>query len=188
MTTYTANLRSKNMHEGTHNKMYFFTIKVINTAYLDAIEHIDILVDESPPEVGIVLEGPMGSPDIDYTSSDDITVHWHDFIDHESGIKFYRIAIGRKCMNNLKNILPGHYNSSIIQESVHDSANIVFPDGEGKYYATVIAYNNAMSPSKTVCSDGITLDRSIPNVTNIAVKHAKIVESIGCFDGNPWLI
>jgi hypothetical protein len=60
-------LRSKNMHEGTHNKRYFFTIKVINTAYLVAIEHIDILVDESPPEVGIVLEGPMGSPDIDYT-------------------------------------------------------------------------------------------------------------------------
>jgi hypothetical protein len=54
----------------THNKRYFFTIKVINTAYLVAIEHIDILVDESPPEVGIVLEGLMGSPDIDYTSSD----------------------------------------------------------------------------------------------------------------------
>jgi hypothetical protein len=46
-TTYTANLtklRSKNMHEGTHNKRYFFTIKVINTAYLVAIEHIDILL------------------------------------------------------------------------------------------------------------------------------------------------
>jgi len=139
MTTDTANLtklRSKNMHEGTHNKRYFVTIKVINTAYLVAIEHIDILVDESPPEVGIVLEGPMGSPDIDYT--DDITVYWHGFIDHESGIQLYRIAIGRECMHNLEDILPGQYNSSIIQESFHDSANIAFPDGEGQYFATII--------------------------------------------------
>ena len=191
MATYTTSLtklRSNNMHEGTHNKRYIFTIKVINTAYLVAIEHIDILVDESPPEVGILLEGPMGSPDIDYTSSDDITVHWHGFIDHESGIQFYRIAIGRECMHNLKDILPGQYNNYIIQESFHDSANIAFPDGEGQYFATVIAYNHALSPSKPVCSDGITLDKSIPNVTNIAVKHAKIVESIGCFDEKSWLI
>ena len=113
------------------------------------------MVDESPPEVGIVLEGPMGSPDIDYTSSDDITVHWHNFIDHESGIKFYRIALGRECFYDLKNITPGQYNDSIVQESSHNSLKTVFPDGVGQYFVTVIAYNYAMCPSNPICSDGV---------------------------------
>ena len=181
-------LKNDNKHTGNHNRRYFFTIKVINAAYLVAIEHIDILVDESPPEVGIVLEGPMGSPDIDYTSSDDITVHWHNFIDHESGIKFYRIALGRECFYDLKNITPGQYKDSIVQEASHNSLKTVFPDGVGQYFVTVIAYNYAMSPSKPVCSDGVTLDKSIPNVSNVRIKNAKTVQSIGCHDRKPWLI
>jgi hypothetical protein len=54
-TTYVADLtklKTDNKHTGNHNRRYFFTIKVINTAQLVAIEHIDILVDESPPETG----------------------------------------------------------------------------------------------------------------------------------------
>ena len=173
---------------GSHNRRYFFTVKVVNQAHLVGIEHVDILVDDSPPETGVVLEGSVGSSDIDYTSNDDATIHWHGFIDHESGIKLYRVALGRECMYNLSEIKTGLYNGYMVQESFLESAKIAFPDGEGQYFATVIAYNNAMSSSRHVCSDGITLDKSIPNVTNIAVKHAKIVESIGCFDGKPWLI
>ena len=148
-------LKTDNKHTGHHNRRYFFTIKVINAAQLVAIEHIDILVDESPPEAGRVLEGPMGSPDIDYTSFDEITVHWHDFIDYESGIKFYRIALGRECFYDLKNITPGQYNDSIVQESSHNSLKTVFPDGVGQYFVTVIAYNYAMCPSNPICSDGV---------------------------------
>jgi hypothetical protein len=39
-------LRTTDKHKGIHNRRYFFTIKVINAAYLVAIEHIDVLVDE----------------------------------------------------------------------------------------------------------------------------------------------
>ena len=42
---------------GNHNRNYFFTIKVTNRAKLVNIEHMDVLVDDSPPETGVILEG-----------------------------------------------------------------------------------------------------------------------------------
>ena len=44
-------------HIGNHNRNYYFTIKVTNIAELVTTEYIVILVDESPPETGVVLEG-----------------------------------------------------------------------------------------------------------------------------------
>ena len=44
-------------HEGDHNREYFFTLNVTNHAMLSYIKHLDILVDDSPPEKGVVLEG-----------------------------------------------------------------------------------------------------------------------------------
>ncbi|CAC5378371.1 unnamed protein product [Mytilus coruscus] len=167
-------------HNGNHNRRYFFTVTATNNAFLVAYDHIDILVDESPPEVGVVLEGPIGSPDIDYTNINEVTVHWHGFIDHESGIKFYRVAIGKDCINDLKDMVIGNINGSFVLETVHKSTKLVFPDGQGKYHVTVIAFNNAMSPSKIDCSDGITFDESVPEIVNVRMKHAQTVESIGC--------
>ena len=46
-----------NKHIGNHNRNYFFTIKVTNNANLFTTEDMVILVDESPPETGVVLEG-----------------------------------------------------------------------------------------------------------------------------------
>jgi hypothetical protein len=42
---------------GNHNRNYNFTLKVTNNAHLFNIEHVDILVDDSPPEVGVLFEG-----------------------------------------------------------------------------------------------------------------------------------
>jgi len=42
---------------GDHNRDYYFTIKVVNHALLSNIEHLDILVDDSPPETGVIFEG-----------------------------------------------------------------------------------------------------------------------------------
>ena len=39
----------------------------------------------------------------------------------------------------------------------------------GTYYTTVIAYNNAMDPSRPVCSDGVTIDDSPPLVESILI-------------------
>ena len=57
---YTVNLNGliqKLKHICNHNRTYFFTIKVTNKAKLVNIEHMDVLVDDSPPETGVVLEG-----------------------------------------------------------------------------------------------------------------------------------
>ena len=50
-------LKTNNKDTGDHNRNYYFTIKVTNNANLFNIEHMDILVDDSPPETGVVLEG-----------------------------------------------------------------------------------------------------------------------------------
>ncbi|CAC5398105.1 unnamed protein product [Mytilus coruscus] len=190
-TSYVAELKklkTLNKHNGNHNRRYFFTVTATNNAHLVAYDHIDILVDESPPEVGVVLEGPVGSPDIDYTSINEVTVHWHGFIDLESGIKLYRVAIGRNCIKGLNNKEAGKMNGSFLLETAHEYAKLAFPDGRGKYHVTVIAFNQAMSPSKMACSDGITFDESVPEIVNVSIKHAKTVESIGCYNGVPWLV
>ena len=59
---YTVNLNglvNKTRHIGNHNRNYYFTIKVTNKAKLVNIEHMDVLVDDSPPEPGVVLEGEI---------------------------------------------------------------------------------------------------------------------------------
>lgn len=46
-----------NTHIGKHNRNYLFTLKVTNNAKLSNIEQVDVLVDDSPPECGVVYEG-----------------------------------------------------------------------------------------------------------------------------------
>ena len=181
-------LKSENKHIGLHNRRYFFTLEAMNNAYLRSFDHIDILVDDSPPEGGVVLEGPSGFQDIDYTSDDEITVHWHDFVDHESGIKIYKVALSGKCLSDLEQWIPGFKNDTFVQEIVQTSTKLRFPNREGRYFVSVIAYNHALSPSKVVCSDGVIFDKSLPNISNISLKHSKIKESVACLDGKAWLI
>ena len=54
-------LVGNNRNIGNHNRNYYFTVKVTNNALLSNIEHIDILVDDSPPEIGVVFEGAFFS-------------------------------------------------------------------------------------------------------------------------------
>ena len=52
-------LVSKFKHIGNHNRNYFFTVTVINNAGHVTTEHLDILIDESSPQTGVVLEGML---------------------------------------------------------------------------------------------------------------------------------
>ncbi|XP_052788796.1 uncharacterized protein LOC128223559 [Mya arenaria] len=97
---YTIPLNKLNAtHIGNHNRNYYFTIKVTNMAGLSTMGHIDVLVDDSPPSEGVVFEGPEDNYDIDYTSDVSILVHWHGFIDHESGIKLFRVGLSDRCLS-----------------------------------------------------------------------------------------
>ncbi|KAL4218491.1 hypothetical protein ACF0H5_023225 [Mactra antiquata] len=177
-------------HEGNHNRNYFFTIKVTNNAMLSNIEHVDILVDDSPPEVGVVYEGSENSPDIDYTSDDSFMVHWKGFIDHESGIKVYRIGLAARCLGQkeLYNFTSNDDIEYYEEVPFSETSTRVPADFKGKRFITIVALNNAMDPSQPVCSDGITRDISPPYIRNLTIEHASWRESIACLEETSWLL
>ena len=177
-------LVNNNTHVGKHNREYFFTIMATNNAKLKTISTVDILADDSPPAVGVVQEGEAGTPDADYSSADYVILSWSGFIDHESGIKLYRVGFKSTCLSTEE--LTGNLASDIYETTA--TTMKVRPSILRKYYTTVVALNNAMEPSKPVCSDGITFDTTDPKVTNITLEHVKAKEIIGCFRNKPFLI
>ncbi|KAJ8302432.1 hypothetical protein KUTeg_018828 [Tegillarca granosa] len=172
---------------GDHNRQYFFTIKATNNANLTSVEHLDILVDDSPPETGMVFEGPIDGPDIDYTDQNFTIVHWHGFIDHESGINSFIIGVSNHCLSMDEMTNNGSSNDGLFVKS-KDTATTVPLRRIGKHIVSVIAFNNAMEPSKVACSDGISRDLSNPVIANVSLQNARIADSIGCSDGKAWFI
>ncbi|XP_069134697.1 uncharacterized protein [Argopecten irradians] len=189
-TLHLNSLVHNHTHKGNHNRQYHFTITVTNIAQLVSVEHLEILADDSPPAPGVVMEGTIGSPDIDYTGDEIITVNWAGFIDHESGIKLYKVGLSTECLDiaefgrsndNITN------NGTSILETTLKSVRLSLPE-DGKFYVTVVAYNNAMEPSKPVCSDGIVLDRTKPKLVNFTLQSATMRETVLCSDGSAWFI
>ena len=89
-----------NNSQGLHHREYYITINVTNNARLRTSQHVDILIDASPPAVGVVMEG-LGDDDkaeMDFTSHDVMPVRWRGFKDHESGIMLYRVALAERCL------------------------------------------------------------------------------------------
>ncbi|XP_061177742.1 uncharacterized protein LOC133186525 [Saccostrea echinata] len=177
-------------NKGNHNREYFFALKVTNGAKLVSISKLDILTDDSPPEKGVVEEGSNNSPDIDFTSSKRIQVRWSDFIDHESGIKKYRVGISKQCLS--KDEMLHNYHSRIdkhryLYETTDNHISVQL-EAPGQYFTSVIAYNHALESSDVSCSDGIVYDVSEPVVNDLILHHSKTDEFIGCFNSSAWLI
>nr|KAG5704400.1 hypothetical protein BaRGS_031106 [Batillaria attramentaria] len=63
---------------------------------------MDILIDASPPTVGVVLEGLSDDDEdeMDFTRSRVVHVRWHGFLDHESGILLYRVVLADRCLTD----------------------------------------------------------------------------------------
>ncbi|XP_052238458.1 uncharacterized protein LOC127849748 [Dreissena polymorpha] len=165
-------------HIGNHNRKYFFTITITNNALLTTKERMDVLVDKSPPEEGVIYEGPLDYKDIDYTSEDSFVIHWHGFIDHESGIKLYRLGLAARCLTNnelynFTEVTEIMVYKELTETSVRFPANFT-----GKRFVTIIALNHAMESSKPVCSDGITRDTSAPLIRNLTIGHAAWTETV----------
>ncbi|XP_062573120.1 uncharacterized protein LOC134235054 [Saccostrea cucullata] len=183
-------LVKNNKHKGHHNREYFFALKVTNGAKLVSISKVDILTDDSPPEKGVVEEGPNNSPDIDFTSSKRILVRWSDFIDHESGIKKYRVGISKTCLS--KDEMLHNYHSRIeTHKYLFETKNnhiSVQVENPGQYFTSVIAYNYALEASDVSCSDGIVYDVSEPLVNDLILRNSKSDEFIGCYNSSAWLI
>ena len=117
-------------------------------------------------------------------------MHWHGFIDHESGIKLYRIGLAERCLTKEELYYRNTTFSDVVfDEIISPENNLKLPANfTGKRYVTVIALNNAMDPSKAVCSDGISRDTITPLFRNITIANAKWSESLYCSDNTTWLL
>jgi hypothetical protein len=115
-----------NTHMGDHHRDYYFTITATNTATLSTTTTLDILIDESPPSVGVVWEGPGddGQAEMDFTSSRQLLARWHGFEDHESGIRLYRAVLATRCLTAEE--VDTSDNATVIQHPAN-TASFLFP-------------------------------------------------------------
>ena len=117
-------------------------------------------------------------------------MHWHGFIDHESGIRLYKVGLAERCLT-IKDLHQdnGTYDDCNIDEIEAPENTIRLPANfTGKRYVSVIALNNAMEPSQPACSDGITKDISPPVFHNVRLANAKWAETIYCSEYATFLL
>ncbi|XP_067670383.1 uncharacterized protein [Haliotis asinina] len=186
---YIVNLNKLVANKGNgaqHNQAVYFTVVATNGAGLKNIEHLDILVDTSPPEAGTVNEGAVDGPDVDYTSEDTVLVNWAGFIDRDSGISHYLVSLASKCLT--LDEMQNNTDTVTVAEGIN-AAKLTIRKEMTKYYTTVIGFNKASSPSKPACSDGITRDISSPTLFNVSLSKAQTSqEHIACVDDELWLV
>lgn len=175
-----------NTHIGKHHRKYVIELEAVNHAALRTTESVTILVDESAPETGVVREGSPESSDIDYISQPSITIYWDGFIDHESGIKFYRLGLFNSCLSLEELWHPSSSNFEYYDtDELSINVRITFKE---KMYSSVIAFNDAMEPSNVGCSDGFLVDITPPIISNFSIRNLKTIPSIGCTDNLFWYV
>lgn len=168
--------------------MYRYEIEVTNTALLTTTQFVDIQVDESPPESGVVFEGSDDFADIDFTSDTHINVRWHGFIDHESGVAMYTVALAPTCITQDKMAaFETLTEDAQVINTTLTSAQFAVTD-PGKYFVTVLAFNRAMEPSRAVCSDGFSKVNSLPRLKDVTLLNSKTTEHTVCYNRDVWLI
>ena len=183
-----SKLMNSNTSKGLHNREYFFTFVVTNNAFLRTVDHVDILVDESVPVKGIVREGASGENDIDFTQDNKTFISWNGFIDHESGINLYRIALSPWCLG-YEEMVNSLENDSIVSVNTSENSVLMYFPREGMFITSVVAFNNAGEPSDVACSDGIMYDTSPIEIFNLTGSMIRTEEGIACYDNQtPFLI
>ncbi|KAK7483107.1 hypothetical protein BaRGS_00025675, partial [Batillaria attramentaria] len=185
LLTFT-NLVHSNRQQGQHHREYYLTITATNHASLRSRQMMDIIIDASPPTVGVVLEGLSDDDqaEMDFTKSDVVHVRWHGFQDHESGILLYRVVLADRCLTDRE--MDAAHNATDVEQG--NTALLKFPS-EGHYFTSVVAYNGGMEPSGVACSDGITYDTSPPRLVNVTITHARTANEVACTQPDqPWFV
>ncbi|XP_038050540.1 uncharacterized protein LOC119723761 [Patiria miniata] len=168
-----------------HDHDYFITLTVTNHARLMTTQTIKVTIDTSAPQAGVVHDGIRGSNEVDFQEGNDLSAHWEGFFDKESGVKFYQYLFDNSCWIDEASI--GRVRDDMIR-TTSTRASWAAPS-PGLYYVTVIAYNRAMEPSEAVCSDGVVIDTSPPELTQIAISYARMWPSLAKdAEGRVWFI
>ncbi|XP_038071216.1 uncharacterized protein LOC119740085 [Patiria miniata] len=173
------------VHIGPHASDYFVGLTVTNHARLLATTTIKVTVDSSPPEAGLVHDGIRGSNEVDYQEFNELSAHWDGFSDKESGVAFYRYLFDELCWDDpaMMDLVLDNMTQTT---ATHASWTAPSP---GRYYVTVVAYNTAQESSDPVCSDGVVIDTSPPELTQIAISSARMWPGLAKdAEGRVWFI
>ncbi|XP_033637440.1 uncharacterized protein LOC117298344 isoform X1 [Asterias rubens] len=172
-------------HIGVHDFDYYIRLTVTNHARLARSITIKITVDESPPQTGVVHDGIRGSDEVDFQEGNDLAAHWEGFFDRESGVKFYEYLYDVTCWNDADTI-PSI--KDMMTRTTVTHASWTAPS-RGMYFITVIAYNRALEPSVPICSDGVMIDTSPPELSNISISDARMRPGLAKDnEGRVWFI
>ncbi|XP_041351011.1 uncharacterized protein LOC121369994 [Gigantopelta aegis] len=175
----------KDKHSGVHDSDYYLEVTVTNHANLTTMMDFQITIDSSPPLGGIVHDGPTGESERDYQISKTLFANWEGFFDKESGVAFYQYLFGTSC--KVISAFSSDLTKTQATETYSTQAEWDAPSDE-KYYVTVVAYNPAMAPSHPVCSDGVVVDSSPPQVTEVAILDSRIVGGLVKSGSDVWLV
>ncbi|CAH1783330.1 unnamed protein product, partial [Owenia fusiformis] len=170
---------------GTHEHDYFLIITVTNVARLVTTLTLKITIDTSPPHPGVVHDGRSGSVEVDFQQDYTLHAHWSQFFDRESGIMFYRYGFSNSCLE--ADAFTGINKTSMVENTTLTEVSTT-ASGPGKYFCTVVAFNGAMEPSEPVCSDGVTIDITPPDVHSIIVDHIHTRPGVVRHGNSTWLI
>ena len=154
-----------------HNRVYYGTICATNKARVETCVRSDgILIDASPPEKGIVIDGLL-QPDIDYQNNDHtIKAHWFGFKDVESNIHKFYWGIGTSA--NGTDISPL---TDIGSNVTATKTGLKLANGK-RYYVTVNAFNRG-GQKVTKESDGVVVDTTPPMDSNLTEPMISVTGS-----------
>ncbi|CAC5360413.1 unnamed protein product [Mytilus coruscus] len=161
----------QNKDSGMHEYDYYIEVSVTNIANITTVLKKKITIDISPPHSGIVHDGIKGNQEIDYQQGTDLKAYWEEFFDRESGVFFYQYIVGTSCADK-NDFTLDKTNPNLVE--TYNTFGSHTASVDGTYYFTVVAYNRALDPSDPVCSDGVTVDSSVPGVQEIVVENSQI--------------
>lgn len=138
-------------------RQYVLIVKAVNNADLE-VEAMSnpFILDQTPPEAGMVFDGNHDSKDLVFqSSSSEISVNWKNFKDKESGISRYEVCVGlRPGLCDVRDYANVGLNTKTTIKNLDFTHN-------STYYTSTRALNGAGQAS-FASSNGITIDLTSP--------------------------
>ncbi|KAK2158684.1 hypothetical protein NP493_1763g00001 [Ridgeia piscesae] len=153
---------------GDHDFDYDLVITSTNNAMLTTVFTYKITVDTTAPHTGVVSDSEQSQPDIDFQQEFTQHASWQGFFDRESGVMFYQYVFSDACLTAKNFTVPPTNN---VNETTLTYASRTV-SGPGTYHCTVVAYNKALEPSEPVCSDGVTVDTTAPEIHEVSIENS----------------
>lgn len=160
------------------NHLYYSTIVASSPTGLKAVSISDgFIVDVSPPIAGTVLDSYFYTDRVAQSNTDSYFVRWYEFVDPETSIDHYELAIG-----NLSNPPTSADYKDVGLNLKYNISGLTLATGL-KHHAYVTAVNQVGTRSRqSVASDGLIIDTTRPTVMNCTQRSVNLLSNPS-FDG-----